>query len=61
MSCLTAFAFALALVPAIALAEIAGTATAIDGDNLEIRGERIHLHGIDAPEHRQLCRLDGKP
>ena len=61
MSRLTVFAFALALVPALALAEIAGTARVIDGDSLEINGERIRLHGIDAPEARQLCRLDGKP
>ena len=33
----------------------------IDGDTLEIRGWRIRLHGIDAPESRQLCHLDGKP
>ena len=26
-----------------------------DGDSLEIRGTRIRLHGIDAPESRQLC------
>ena len=33
----------------------------IDGDTLEIRGWRIRLHGIEAPESRQLCHLDGKP
>ncbi len=33
----------------------------LDGDSLEVAGERIRLHGIDAPERRQLCRLDGKP
>ncbi len=33
----------------------------IDGDTLEIRGWRIRLHGIDAPESRQLCHLNGKP
>lgn len=27
----------------------------IDGDTLEIRGERIRLFGIDACESRQLC------
>ncbi len=26
-----------------------------------MHGQRIRLHGIDAPESRQLCRLDGKP
>src|SRR3954462_7397957 len=31
----------------------------IDGDTLEIRGERIHLFGIDAPESGQAC-LDAK-
>ncbi len=49
------------LLPALALADLAGPATVIDGDSLEINGERIRLHGIDAPETRQLCRLDGKP
>jgi succinoglycan biosynthesis protein ExoI len=26
-----------------------------DGDTIEIRGERIRLHGIDAPESGQWC------
>ena len=38
---------------------IAGRASEIDGDTLEIRGERIHLFGIDAPESGQTC-LDAR-
>jgi endonuclease YncB( thermonuclease family) len=35
--------------------ELNGVASVIDGDTVEIRGTRIRLHGIDAPESRQLC------
>ncbi len=35
---------------------IAGTASVIDADTLEIRGQRIRLVGIDAPESGQKCR-----
>ena len=38
---------------------IAGRASVIDGDTIEIRGERIRLFGIDAPESGQTC-LDAK-
>lgn len=35
---------------------LAGIATVVDGDTLRIRGERIRIEGIDAPELRQTCR-----
>src|SRR3546814_567139 len=42
-----------AAVPAEA---IAGQASVIDGDTIEIHETRIRLHGIDAPESDQLDR-----
>jgi endonuclease YncB( thermonuclease family) len=49
---------ALILVPASAAAadNLAGQASVIDGDTLEIHGTRIRLWGVDAPESSQLCR-----
>ncbi len=56
-----ALAITLCLLATLALADVAGVASVIDGDTIEVHGQRIKLHGIDAPESRQLCRLDGKP
>ena len=39
---------------------ITGTARVVDGDTIEISGERIRLHGIDAPESKQKCTASGK-
>lgn len=50
---------AIALAPGAAGAQdLAGQASVIDGDTLDIHGTRIRLWGIDAPEHDQLCRGD---
>lgn len=35
---------------------LTGTASVIDGDTIEIHGQRIRLHAVDAPETRQSCR-----
>jgi len=41
-------------------ASIAGTASVIDADTLEIKGQRIRLVGVDAPESDQKCLDAGK-
>lgn len=44
----------------VAEATLTGSARIIDGDTLEVRGTRIRLHGIDAPESAQRCRSQGQ-
>ena len=49
------FAFAALTAPASA-GDLVGQASVIDGDTIEIHGERIRILDIDAPESRQTCR-----
>lgn len=42
--------------PMIEAADLVGVASVIDGDTLDIRGERVRLYGIDAFEASQRCR-----
>lgn len=43
-------------MPATAVEQLEGRASVIDGDTIEIHGERIRFNGIDAPETQQLCQ-----
>jgi endonuclease YncB( thermonuclease family) len=57
------FALALATLAdgtAAAQSPIVGVVSIIDGDTLEIHGQRIRLHGIDSPESGQFCEKEGK-
>jgi endonuclease YncB( thermonuclease family) len=38
------------------LADITGPAIVTDGDTIKIGGQRIRIHGIDAPEAKQSCK-----
>jgi endonuclease YncB( thermonuclease family) len=53
----------LALVSArldrVATRQVAGEAVINDGDSITLRGERIRLLGIDAPEYMQTCDRHG--
>jgi len=53
------FAVLVALVAAPARADVTGKPQVIDGNTLNIAGERIRLYGIAAPAPDQTCTADG--
>jgi len=40
--------------------EIEGNTIITDGDTIKIKNKKIRLHGIDAPERKQLCKKNSK-
>ena len=60
MKAFIALLLLLAGSPEMAAAQenIVGQASVIDGDTVEIRGVRIRLFGVDAPENQQTCLDD---
>ena len=40
--------------------EITGNPHIIDGDSIRIADVKIRLHGIDAPEGKQMCKVEGE-
>ncbi|MHC2625064.1 endonuclease YncB(thermonuclease family) [Bradyrhizobium huanghuaihaiense] len=45
---------------ALAETSVSGVARVIDGDTIDIRGARVRLNGIDAPEAKQICVANDK-
>jgi endonuclease YncB( thermonuclease family) len=43
------------------LAQVEGRARILDGQTLEVAGERFHLQGVRAPALDQVCHRLGKP
>ncbi|WP_353612501.1 thermonuclease family protein [Methylobacterium sp. Leaf456] len=51
-----ALALMLLTAPAGAAEFVTGRAAVVDGDTLDIRGQRFRLQGVDTPESAQICQ-----
>ena len=60
MTCTNLLACMAVIAGMAGAAPVEGPARVIDGDTLEIAGQRIRLYGIDAPESRQTCSKHGQ-
>ncbi len=56
---LSTLAVLVTLLLAVAIADMTGQASVIDGDTIEIHGQR-NRHSIDAPASGQPCMAAGK-
>ncbi len=56
-----ALTIALCLLATPALADVAGVASVIDGDTIEVRGQRIRLHGIVSTAITTGSKAPGTP
>ncbi len=54
-ACAAVYICIVAVLPAGAQ-DLSGAARIVDGDTLEIAGDRVRLHAVDAPEAGQRCR-----
>tara|TARA_B100000965_G_scaffold201278_1_gene168054 strand:- start:18053 stop:18340 length:288 start_codon:yes stop_codon:yes gene_type:complete len=44
-------------ITSVAAQDVNGKPEVFDGDTIKIEGERIRLHGMDAPEKQQTCHM----
>lgn len=48
------------LLPEPEMRQVIGNVRVVDGDSIELAGERVRLRGIDAPELAQSCQRGGR-